>query len=452
MKRWGIPALLGLVLLAVVGFWGYRQYQSKVALMNDLNNKNQFAFHSLTGKVQNLATLLGKSTATSGHAEDAAIFADIWQQSSGAKENLNQLPVNSVVVGRTSKFLTQVGDFSHSLSESLSSGNTVSQKQYDTLNSLYRQAGDLNRDLQNIQAKISDGKMGLSELTEETKGNLKKGQPATVASSFQVVDRDMQSYPTLIYDGPFSDHMEKIKPQGLAGGTINADRAKSIAGNFVDRYPNVNYRSQIANQVKGKIPAFRVELVPEGNKAAGRINADVSKQGGTVIWYLDERNIGAPRITVETARQKAAQFLASRGYSNMENIYYVKQDSRIVLNFTYVQNGIPVYADQIKVTVALDNGQIVGFDARGYVMAHHSRSIPAPKIKMDQARQRVNPRMKIASSRLTLIPTDYGAEKLAYEFKGTINKDSYIVYVDALDGKTDQILKVVQSKDGVLTM
>ncbi len=49
---------------------------------------------------------------------------------------------------------------------------------------------------------------------------------------------------------------------------------------------------------------------------------------------------------------------------------------RAVIPFALVQNGVIIYPDLVKVTVALDNGDIVGYEAMGYLMSHHDRDIP----------------------------------------------------------------------------
>ena len=40
-------------------------------------------------------------------------------------------------------------------------------------------------------------------------------------------------YPTLIYDGPFSEHIQDIKPKGLVGDNIDYQRAEQVARDFL---------------------------------------------------------------------------------------------------------------------------------------------------------------------------------------------------------------------------
>lgn len=451
MKKWGLPALIGLLVLAVAGFWGYREYQNKVALENYLNSRYQMSFYNLINRVQNMEVLLGKTLAVAGETDSTIIFSEIWLQAEGARENLTQLPLTSSIVGRTAKFLAQSGDFARVETKKITSGQALTDEEFSILNSLYRQASQLNKDLHSMEQKVADGKLSISEITQSARQELEKGTPTGGAESFQGIDQQMQGFPTLIYDGPFSDHLDRVAPVGLGNEPTNADEAKNIARRFVDMSDDESYRAQVSGRTKEKIPGYTIELIPR-NGQAGRIVGNVSDKGGKMVWYMDSRTIGAPKLSIDQARDKALKFLESRGYQNIINIYHLTQDNRVIFNFIPQERGVVLYPDQLKVSVALDDGQIIGFDARGYLMAHKEREIPAPKISDSEARAKVNKRMSIARTRLAIIPTDDGKERFSYEITGTINGETYLVYVNAITGQTDNVLKLIEQKNGILTM
>lgn len=452
MRRWALPVLVGLAIVTVIGVWGFGQYRERIVLENDLNNRYQMSFYNLIGRVQNMEVLLAKTLAVAGQPDDTVIFSEIWLQSEGARENLTQLPLSAQLVGRTAKFLAQSGDYARVMARQINNGESLTAEEQKTLNSLYRQAGQLNKELHDMEIKVSDGRLSISELVRAARQDLPKGRPIGTASSFQSIDQGMQGYPTLIYDGPFSDHLDRTQPVGLRGKDVTADEARNTLRKFVDAQDNSNYRAQVTGRSRERIPGYLVDLLPVDKGGEGRVSAGVSEKGGQVIWYLNSRNIGAPRLNVEQARKKAERFLEARGYKNMVNIYHQLQNNRVVFNFTPEQEGVIIYPDQVKVTVALDDGQVVGFDGRGYLMAHKERKIPMPEISADQARSKASRRMKITGTRLAMIPTDSGQEKFSYEISGQINEEPYLVYVNAITGKTDQVLKLIQSSNGTLTM
>lgn len=451
MKRWGLPALISILILAAVGFWGFKEYKDRIRLESYLNNRYQMSFYNVLSRVQNMEVLLAKSMAVAGQPDDTLIFSEIWLQSEGARENITQLPLTAQLVGRTTKFLTQSGDFARVMAREINNGETLSEDEYKTLNSLYRQAAQLNKDLHDMESKVADGKLSISELTKSAREELRKEKTTAAAADFSSINEQMQGYPTLIYDGPFSDHLDRVEPAALGNNTIKADEARAIMRKFVDITDEKAYRAQVTGRIKERISGYQVELIPQKG-AAGRISGSVSYKGGKVVWYLDSRPIGAPRQSVAQAQAKAKKYLEDRGFKNMQSIYHQVQNGVAIFNFTPQQNGVVIYPDQVKVNVALDNGQVVGFDGRGYLMAHKERKIPTPKISASQARDKVNKRMEITHNRLVIIPTDNGKERLSYEVAGQLNGENFLVYVNAITGKTDQVLKLINVQNGTLTM
>ena len=451
MKRWGLPALFSILILGAVAFWGYNEYRDRITLENYLNNRYQMSFYNVLSRVQSMEVLLAKSMAVAGQPDDTLIFSEIWLQSEGARENLTQLPLTSQVVSRTTKFLSQSGDFARVMAREINNGEALSEEDYKTINNLYRQAAQLNKELHDMELKVADGRLSVTELTQAAREELKKGRPTAAAANFQSINQDMQGYPTLIYAGPFSDHMDRVEPVALGDNPTSADEARNIMREFVDNGDDNAYRAQVTGRVKERISGYQVELIPQKN-GEGRISGSVSDKGGKVVWYLDSRPIGAPRQSVEQAQTKAKQYLDSRGYKNMESIYHQVQNGVAIFNFIAQQNGVILYPDQIKINVALDNGQVVGFDSRGYLMAHKQRDIPTPKISAEEATKKVNSRMEITNTRLTIIPTDDGKERFSYEVAGQLNGENFLVYVNAITGKTDQVLKLIEVQNGTLTM
>jgi len=54
----------------------------------------------------------------------------------------------------------------------------------------------------------------------------------------------------------------------------------------------------------------------------------------------------------------------------------------------------------------------------------------------------------VEMSRLCLAPIEYGEEKLCYEYKCLENDITYYIYINAQNGVTENILRVVETNDG----
>ncbi len=451
MKRWGAAALLGVSLLATVGFWGYRQYQVRQNLETFLNNKYQMAFFDLNTHVQNLETALAKGLAATGQGEDVAVFSEIWLRADAAQADLNQLPVSSALTERTSKFLSQTGDYAYTISKDIMDKEELSDKHWSVLRRLYQQAADLNKELTTIQENLVDGKLTLTELRAGASSQLDKDQ--TPDRSFETVNRNMQTYPTLIYDGPFSDHLAKREPQGLEDENITSDQARKIALEFIDKGSD-DYTARVVGRNKGIIEAYTVELLPRNNDADNKpkFTCDVSRQGGQVVWYLGTRDVGDAKLDIDQAVDKAKSFLESKGFTNMTHTYYSIHDSLATIQFVAKEDDVMIYPDQIKCEVALDDGRVLSYEATQYLMTNKERDIEKPKLTKEEAQKKLNEHMEVQSTRLAVIPLANYEEVLAWEFTGQIEDNTYLIYINAETGKKEKILMLVDTPNGRLTM
>ena len=131
---------------------------------------------------------------------------------------------------------------------------------------------------------------------------------------------------------------------------------------------------------------------------------------------------------------------------------YLKNDNTATINYACRQDDVTMYPDLIKLKIALDNGEVVGMEAKSYLSNHTERDIPEPAISMEEAVKKLNVNMKIYSSGLAYIPTDYGKEIFCYEFKGKLDDRDFIVYINAQTGEEEDILMIVNTPNGVLTM
>lgn len=450
MRRWWIiPTLVGALVVAGLAYWGYNESLERQQLVTLMNNRNQRAFFEMVGNVQNMEVMLSKGIVSGSPKQRMLIFADIWQQANSAQENLTQVPMTGRNLTRTSKFLAQTGDFAWSLAKKYARGQSVTSGELAKLNDLHREAGFLASELNQITRTASNGLLTWGEVRANTKRQL-AGQPLTVPDGLGEIDKNMEDFPTLIYDGPFSDHITNRKPASLTGNPVNRGQAGNIAEKFIESGSETDYRVVKTESVNGNIPAFRIYLSPQNNDSP-RVYVDVSKKGGQVLSMLSNRDVNKAVLSQQKAVDIAARFMADQN-ANMVPTYMVKQRNMGTVIFEHKQNGVLVYPDLMKVKVALDNGEVIGFDAVQYVMNHRNRNLPKPKVSEKQARAKVNSELNITSGRLTLIPLEDLKEVLAYEFRGTINGDVFLVYINAMTGDEERILKVIETNGGPVTM
>ncbi|GAW91634.1 germination protein YpeB [Calderihabitans maritimus] len=459
-KRWTGAALLTallLISLASVGFWGYQQYQARTRLQTLLNNKYQRAFYELINNVENLQILLAKGLVSGSPDQNVILFTDIWYEANSAQSNLNQLPLGQPVISRTAKFLTQTGDYALALVKQQVTGRPVGDKDWLQLEELHARAVRLTQELHELENKAARGLLAWSEIQRNLPRKLPKGGPAPAPEEFRSIEEEvLKDLPTLIYDGPFADHIQRRQPQGLTGEKISREEARKTVREIALRFADVpnqnNWMVRLTGTVSGVIPAYSVEMFSPGAPDGQKIIMDISQTGGHVVWMVNTRSIAEASLSTEEALQRAKKFLAERGFKNMVPTYSSAEQNVATIAFAYKQNEVVIYPDLIKVQVALDNGQVIGFESLGYLMAHRPRELPQPRITEEEAARFLNPRLKIENSRLAVIPLETKKEVLCYEFKGRLNTDTFLIYINALTGEEEKILQLVNTPNGKLTL
>lgn len=439
------------VVIAAVAIWGIMQYKNGAQLRQQLDNQYNRAFYDMTGYVNNVEVLLVKALIASTPSKAAATLQEAWRQANMAQSNLGQLPVDQHVLANTAKYLTQVGDLAYSLNNQNMSGKQLTDEQYKTIEKLYGYSTALRQSLNDLQAQITAGRIKWGDLANKGTSIFRKTSSNLTMEQFENIDKTFQEYPTLIYDGPFSDHMTSAKPEGVTGDELNEEQAKKKITEFfgTDRIKSVEMTS--ANDIDPiKTYSFKVTLKDAPEEAFALI--DITQKGGHPFWMIYNRPVADKKINVDQAKALGKKFLEERGYKNMVDTYYLSHDNTATINYAYQQENVTIYPDLIKLKIALDTGEVVGLEAKGYLYSHRERDIPEPKISMEKARSAISSRVNILSSGLAIIPTNYRTEIFVYEFKGKLNDQDFLVYVNADNGKEEDILMIINTPNGILTM
>jgi spore germination protein len=449
-NRYNAAIITFAVLFGVAALWGVFQAKERRVAETQLENKYNRAFYESMQRSKNVEALLSKGLASGSPSNIDNLFADLWYNASAAQENLHQLPLSHQVVAQTSKYLTQVGDYAYAITKR-EQGTKFTERDRTTMRDLYGKAKTLNREMGVVQRQAAAGTFHWGEVKAKLDTRLTKGSLSGADRSFQRIDSQMQEIPVLIYDGPFSDHLDRAKPLGVTGKAVTAEQAQKVARSFIDFKGTKISDVKSAKAVRGKIPAYSFEF-RTGNKPTDVITINVTKTGGHVVYYTNPRTVGEAKISDSKASSLAEDFLKSRGIKNMVPTYTMKTNNTFTISFAYKQGDVVIYPDLIKVLVAMDNGQVLTYDALGFLMSHHKRDLPKAKISMDEARKNLNPELKVKAERMAVIPTAGKHEVLTYEFKAEMKGDTFLVYINALNGNEERIFKLLKTSYGTLVL
>ena len=434
-------------LLIVVAILGFILYKKQREYRQASENSYNAAFFELVDYVQNVETYLAKSLISSTPEHGAETLTNLWREANLAQAYLSRLPIESQELENTEKFLNQVSDYSYSLSRKNIYNESLSDEDFNNLKELHTYSQELENTLNQLSDDLNTGRFSWGELTE--KGTVAFAQQVDNISkeSFSNLEENFHEYSGLIYDGAFSEHLTNAEPKGLTGDDIDEDQAKEIAENFIG-IENIKEISNLGYFENATISNYGFSIKKNNDET---VNISISKKGGHVISMNANRDVNTESITQEQADEKGKQYLESKGFSNMKETYYLKQDGIVTINYAYNQDNVVMYPDLIKVKVALDNGEILGLESTGYLNNHQKRDITNVKITKEEAKKNLNKNLEITSEGMAVIPTEWKTEILCYEFKGKVDEREFLVYINAENGKEEDVLVITNTPNGTLT-
>lgn len=442
------PSVLSLLLIAAL-IWGYNQNTHKRQLQVTLENHYQRLFYDIKKHTENVQVSLSKALLATSKERNIMNFSQIVSEANFAQDKLNQLPIQHADNNKISKFLSQSSDYATYLIQKHLEGEDITAEQRKALTGLQMNSATFNGELANLHQSMMGSNfivgMGMNQQIESANENI-------LNTSLVTLDQQMGKSPELIYDGPFADQILNKKPVGLSGEQVDLNKAQQVAIDFFgkDKINGVEPFEQGEQANEQRIPAYSFHLYPDNNNKDYAVYVGVARQGGKVLWLENPRPAGDKSLSVEEGQKRALEYLKSKGFDSMEPNYSLQYDGIVLYNFAYKQDDVTIYPDLVKVKVALDNGEIVGFDASPYYLNHQMRNVGRPTIELEEARGKVKTDFDIDSVRLAIIPKGK-SEILCYEFKGKYNDADFIVYINAKDGKEEQILQIIKNENGTLT-
>ena len=427
--------------IAVCGGISYTQYKRANDFQMQLENRYLCSLGELSAYLTNIADDLDKGQYVGTSGQLSLMAARVWRESAGAKSALSSLPVSDLQMDNTYRFLSQVGDYAMTISKKVANGGELSFGEEQDAETLRLYAGRLREYVDGIQQQIQDGQLDILALPTTHQGGDTKGSKSN-GFGFEDVEQTMTGYPTLIYDGPFSDHLLDRAPRFTRGmEAVTPDDALAIAAEASGLRTSDLTRGDDENS---NMPSYTFN--------APGITIGVTKAGGVVSYLINDREIGQQRMSIDGVLQRGLQYLEMLGIPDMRATYYETNDGICTVNYASTSGDIILYPDLVKVGVALDDGSIVFYDARGYIGNHRERSFPAPVLTAEEAAGSVNDSLYIRTSRLALIPTLGGNEVLTYEFLCvTEDEQKLLVYVNTENGAEEQIFLLLETPNGTLT-
>ncbi len=430
-----IVMLVAITLLSI--FLGIaKSNEGKWKTNTEYNYEN--AYYTLTDSLLNMENNLSKLRVTRSENLVNEMLIDVAMNSQTAVANLTTLSYGGYNLSSAIKYCNQVGDYSKYLAQKINAGKNLSEEDRNTLDGLYQSTFKLGKSLGQVkESLVAGGKIvdGLGKLN---------GDFVSIAEG--LVDGSIE-YPSLIYDGAFSDSLTDREVKGLSGEDIESsgqeERIKKILSDY--EVNSVNFIGENSNGFDSYL--YQVNL------AGGQIaSVQIAKKGGTIVMWDTSFDAKEPTLTVEEGTLLAEQYISKQGIENMKGVYATVSDGILYVNMCYAENDIIYYPDMIKVKVSLDDGKIVGFEGLNYIYNHTQRTLNSPSVTEGEVSNMDFGGLSVKSIRLALIPITSGKEILTYEVFGNMDEYNFYIFVDAETGKEVKVMQVIDSDEGELLM
>ena len=440
---WIILAAL-VVATAVLGYNLYKKNQETTLVSENAYNR---ALYEVVGYMENVENYLAKSTISTGSKHGAETLTSLWREANLAQTYLSMLPIESQELENTEKFLNQVSDYSYSLSRKNINGENLSEDDLKNLEDLHKYSVELSNVVNQISFDLENGSISWKDL----QGGEDVEFAQQVSSDFNIsttLEENFHEYSGLIYDGAYSEHITSKKKKGLTGEKISEDDGENIVREFVGN-DNIKELNRLGKSDNASTPVFTYNVITKDEQ---NISMTISEKGGHIVYMNSDREVAVENLTQEEANKKGLEFLNKKGFNDMIVTYYLKNEGIVTINYAYSQNGTVMYPDLIKLKIALDDGEILGVETKGYLNNHTKRDLSKVKVSKEQAKKKLNKNLNIQSEKMAVIPTEWETEVLCYEFKGKILDTEYLVYINAETGEEEDILIITNTPNGTLTM
>lgn len=388
------------------------------------------ALASLNENLENIRVGLKKCIYLSSATMIGEQARELGVSAQSAKNALSVFPAGEKELTQINRFLSHVGSYSSYVAAEAASGKEISGEQRENIQTLLSSAEELYSLIGEISVNYATGINW-----QENDGDF--------ISDIEQTEDTLTDYPSLIFDGPFSDHL-------LEGSSKLLES--------LDRIDEETAKAKIADLLS--VPIEKISLAAEQSGAieSFRFSADgtavsVTKNGGIVSYVRKYRDVRDAGLTSAQCIEHAKAFLYNVfGNKNFAESYFQVQDGLCIINFAYKDGATVCYTDLVKVGVAVDNGEVLFFEADGYIMNHKPRTIATPTHSIDEAREVISGSLSVLNSKQALIPSDGNYEVLCYEFLcEDKNGNKVLVYINTADLSEERLYLVEETENGTFT-
>lgn len=429
-RGWTIWALGGALLLSV--WFGLAKAGQAARLSTEVENKYMAAFHRLKWASEGVEERLALMQAAQDPQLQLYYLADLRVLAAQAVEQITTLPLLTLHLPEVGQFLQDLQTDTDHLHALVAAGYGLTGEEFARMNYLHQKATRLESELGELGEVVSSNLIHWSDAVKETDPGVAAKRMGPIVEAMHRVDASLKAVrPTTV------TLYQESGPVNL-GPDVSPSDAVAAVKSFLDQ-PLAEEPTVSSPGAPGRLPVYYVAVT----KATGtKLTLGVSISGGKVIFALDGRPV------VEKVQEKSAlvaqakALLEKRGYGVVQLLRWEENAGTLVMDFAPQQDGVLLLTDQLQVTLAMDNGELVGFDARAYWQNHRSRQLAQATLTAAEAARHAANVVELTGAPRPVITQDWrGRERLAWEATGAQNGALITIHLDAETGQELRILR-----------
>ncbi len=426
-----IISILSLALVLTLSFTVFQTVNAEKSRDKIYSSLNK-SFYELTEHIEKIDLSLKKAALSKDSHSLLSIGASIRESAAFALSDLAEMEADTPLTN-ISTFLNQAGDYVKAVALKHSDGSSPIKKEQDTFLMLSRFSEVLKNELHFLRGKIASGEISYSAALSDA--------DETLGEHLSRIEKEhFSSYEALTYDGAFSAHTENHQSSYLpAFPEITKEEALNAAFKYL--YNNIPF--VYSGETGGEIPSYMFYC----DSDSSRYGIEVTKNGGKLLYYTESRALNDPAVGKDEAIFHAINFAKDAGFADLSAVFYENSGGTLTVTLAPIVNDVIYYTDLIKVEVALDNAEIVGFNSEDYLMNHKERIFPEVFSDINGNLSGMNPDFFLKTVKKCYIPSAYGKETPCIEAMGYFDDKAYLIYINAGTGVQEEILLLDESDE-----
>ncbi len=387
------------------------------------------AMGQLVSSVSDADEALQKGQYAVGSAMTVKVCSELMGAAQSASTALSILPLETNALEEVAGFLSQLEEYARVKGTLAATGTGFDAADREMSGQLRRVTAQLLPTLGQLYQQLGEGALTIRGW-ESDHGLVTDEADTYLEDEILSLLADFPETPELIYPGKLSADHDRGYTALSELDPVTEEEALTIVRKLLGE----ERQWEAMGKSEGELPCWY--FTAEGETAA------VTEYGGLPVLYLREYSPGDAAVSESEGKQAAQSFLERAGYNSLRELSAREEYGQLEITYVYVDDNAEYLADSIRVTVAMDSGEIIALDAADYLRNHRQdRASETPAMTAQEAAEHAVPEnMTVRDSELTWFTGDTDTATLCWRLEVTDeNGGACTIYADAETGEQTEI-------------